>query len=111
MTKLIFVRHGETRYNKQGTPQGIVDSPLTKEGKKDIEKAALLLKNEKIDVIFSSDLGRCRKTSETINKYNKLKIRYSKILREREYRIFEGKHLNHVKGEKKMATAALQIHA
>src|SRR3989338_901560 len=101
MTRLIFVRHGETVYNKREILQGITDSPLTKEGRKQIKKIAETLKNEKIDAIFSSDLERCRKTTQAINKYHGLKIRYTKILRERNYGIFEGKHLKHVKKERK----------
>lgn len=64
-TYYIF-RHAITFYSKNGLPYG--DNQLTaeilEEGIPPIERLALHLKNLKIDAFYSSELLRCRQTSE-----------------------------------------------
>lgn len=101
MTKIIAVRHGQTELNKRDMVIGFTDSPLTREGKQQIEKVALALKDESIDSIFCSDLERCIKTAEAINKYHNARISYTKILRERDYGIFDGRPISAIAKERK----------
>ena len=55
------------------------------------------LKKYKIGAIYSSDLGRTVRTTESIAKYHKgVKITYTKKLRERNMGIFENKHMKFV---------------
>lgn len=58
--RLILIRHGQTEFNTQHRLQGWSDSPLTEEGKRQMERAGLELKHMGVqpDVIWSSDLGR-----------------------------------------------------
>ncbi|MCX6815231.1 MAG: histidine phosphatase family protein, partial [Candidatus Aenigmarchaeota archaeon] len=70
MAKIIAVRHGQTESNRMNRVIGIADSPLTSEGKHQIKKVAIALKDESIDRIFCSDLDRCVITAEAINKYH-----------------------------------------
>ncbi len=82
---IYFVRHGETEWNKKRILQGHKDSPLTAKGINSAEKLAKLLCNKNIEIIYSSNLGRCLQTSKIINKWLKLKIIKTKKLRERDF--------------------------
>ncbi|MFH2028103.1 MAG: histidine phosphatase family protein [Nanoarchaeota archaeon] len=90
MLKLIIVRHGVTEWNKEGRLQGKKDIPLSKEGEEQADKLAKRLKDEKIDIIYSSPLKRAYKTAETINRYHKLEIKTEEGLKEISYGIFDG---------------------
>jgi len=64
--KIILIRHGETFWNVEDKIQGLHDSPLTPLGAKQAEKIAERLKNEKIDVLLSSTLGRAKQTAKIV---------------------------------------------
>ncbi|MHA1506642.1 MAG: histidine phosphatase family protein [Candidatus Asgardarchaeia archaeon] len=89
--RLIIIRHGETIDNVRDIIQGQRHGKLTERGKEQVRKLALRLKDEKIDVIFSSDLGRARETTEEVAKFHKVPIYYTPELRERSFGIFEGR--------------------
>jgi len=61
--KIFLYRHGETVLNAQKRWQGRLDSPLTKEGLKQAKEAAEYLQDKRIDTIFSSPLGRARRSA------------------------------------------------
>lgn len=65
-TKIIFVRHGEAEGNYERIFHGITNSELTEKGKKQAEKVAQRLKNENIDIIYSSSLKRAFDTAKYI---------------------------------------------
>ncbi len=90
ITKLTVIRHGETEWNKIGLQQGHLDSPLTEIGIKQAQAVTGKLSNEKIDVIYSSDLGRAMRTAEIIADELDLKIIPDKNLRERNLGILQG---------------------
>lgn len=89
---MIFaIRHGETLWNKEGRVQGGgSDSPLTKLGIETAHELGKRLKEYNIDVIYSSDLGRAKQTTDIINSFLHKKIVYSELLRETNYGIVEG---------------------
>ena len=63
MVKVVFIRHGETKWNADGRSQGQSDVALSDTGR---AQAALLADHfpvEKIDVIYSSDLVRAFDTA------------------------------------------------
>ncbi len=88
--KLIIARHGETEENVKKIIQGQKYGKLTNKGIEQAKKLAQRLKNEKIDVIFSSDLQRAKDTTKEIAKFHKVPIYYVPELRERAQGIFEG---------------------
>lgn len=88
--KLILVRHGQSEHNIRGIMQGHIASKLTKQGRKQAQNVADLLKSETIDEIYASDLGRVIETANIINRYHKKEIRFVPILRERAMGKFEG---------------------
>ena len=79
---IYFVRHGQTKLNKQKIFQGHIDEPLDDLGALQAINVALELKDEKFDYLFCSPLKRARQTAEAINKYHNLKIVEDKRLAE-----------------------------
>ena len=67
-TDFILVRHGETDYNKLHVIQGWVDIPLNETGHQQAAVTAEMLREEKIDEVWHSDLQRAAKTAEAILK-------------------------------------------
>lgn len=67
MTKFVIVRHGQSVANVEERFAGSFDSPLTDLG---VRQAALLteyiLKNYKVDVVYSSDMSRAINTVKEI---------------------------------------------
>ena len=71
MTKVVFIRHGQTEWNVNGRYQGQSDVPLSPTGK---EQARLLAENfpvAHIDAIYASDLSRAMFTAQAVaDKFN-----------------------------------------
>jgi probable phosphoglycerate mutase len=63
MTDLIFIRHGETDWNRQLRFQGRIDVPLNATGHEQARRLAGALADERFDLMFSSDLQRARETA------------------------------------------------
>src|SRR5512145_1031700 len=84
------VRHGETEWNAEGRQQGHLDSPLTPIGVRQAELLAESLTKKKIDVLYSSDLGRALQTAEIIANRLSLSIHRDMRLRERNLGILQG---------------------
>ena|ERR1035437_3283636 len=94
---LYLVRHGETEWNVKKINQGQSESYLTKNGIEQAKETAQRLRDTKFDAIFSSDLDRTYKTAEIIKLDRDIIIQTSKLLRERSYGSFEGKHADVLK--------------
>lgn len=70
MSKLILIRHGESLWNKLNLFTGWVDVPLSERGIEEALKAGELLKEWKIDVVFTSELVRAIQTAMLIMSKN-----------------------------------------
>lgn len=69
ITKIIFVRHGESEKNVLGIESNDLEKyPLTEKGREMAKEIAKKLKDEKIDRIISSPVLRARETAEIISK-------------------------------------------
>ncbi|MBL7052102.1 MAG: histidine phosphatase family protein [Nanoarchaeota archaeon] len=103
--KLILVRHGETDANLSGIVQGgDSNNYLNETGINQAKKVAEVLKNEKIDIVFSSPAIRAKNTAEEILKYHKdLNLQISNKLNEKLAGEFEGMNSLEVK---KLVTSA-----
>ncbi|XP_039725017.1 fructose-2,6-bisphosphatase TIGAR isoform X1 [Pteropus medius] len=99
---LTFVRHGETRLNKERIIQGQgIDESLSETGFKQVAAAGIFFNNVKFTHIFASDLIRTKQLSfdfQTVhgilekNKFCKdMTVEYDSRLRERKYGVVEGK--------------------
>lgn len=83
MTRLIFIRHGQSVANYEDKFAGHSDFDLTDLGRKQAELAAdYVKKNFKIDAIYASDLLRAYNTAVPSAKAFGLEITPSKELRE-----------------------------
>ena len=71
---MILVRHCQAQGNLERFFQGTIDTDITPLGREQINKVALLLKDEPIDVIISSSKKRARLTAEGINAYHGLEL-------------------------------------
>ena len=91
-----ILRHGQTIYQtkRKNFIYRWPDSPpvkLTREGISQIKKAARKLKKEKMDLIYSSDIYRCRQTAGIVAKRLGLKINFDKRLRDINLGIYHGR--------------------
>lgn len=87
--KLIIVRHGETHRNrdKHHPSQGPVG--LNNTGRQQAEAVAQRLKDEKIDIIYASDMLRAQQTAEIIARFHfNTKLTTDQNLRERDSGIY-----------------------
>ena len=80
--KIYFTRHGLTEYNKERRIQGLLDSPLTLEGKEKAKELGARLKDEGIEIIYSSDQKRAMDSAKIINEALKIDIISDRRLRE-----------------------------
>ncbi|QHA35515.1 histidine phosphatase family protein [Rossellomorea marisflavi] len=66
MVKLYITRHGETQWNREKRMQGWKDSDLTPAGEEDARALAQVLKRVSFEAVYSSPIGRARKTAELL---------------------------------------------
>lgn len=64
---LWLVRHGLTEWNKERRFQGDSDVPLNDEGFAQAQQLATRFKDERFDVVYSSDLSRAHETAKAIS--------------------------------------------
>lgn len=90
MTKVIFIRHGQTFWNKEKKYQGHTDISLNEIGFKQAKLVGKRLAGEKINAIYCSDLLRACQTAECIAQHHALPIIRKKELREINFGVWEG---------------------
>ena len=90
MTKVIFIRHGQTEWNVSGRYQGQSDVKLTAEGRAQAVKLAENFPVDQIDAIYASDLCRAMVTAETIAQRFGLEVQAEPAFRELSFGDWEG---------------------
>lgn len=90
MTKVVFIRHGQTEWNVAGRFQGQSDIELTDEGKQQAELLAENFPVERIDAVYSSDLKRAMFTAKTVADKFGLTVQPEKAFRELSFGDYEG---------------------
>ncbi len=70
LTVFYIVRHGITRSNQEGRHLGQREEDLTEEGRQQARNLAELLRNEPLDIIYTSPLRRARDTASEIVRYH-----------------------------------------
>ena len=99
MTELIFIRHGETDYNRQQRFQGQIDVPLNANGHAQAARLAQRLTFEVVDVLVCSDLPRTRQTAAPLG------VAWGKVavldagLREQHFGVLEGLDVPTIKAQ------------
>ena len=90
MTELLFIRHGETDWNRQQRFQGQIDVPLNDAGHAQAARLALRLAAEPFELLLSSDLERARQTAEPLARAWGLQPLQLPGLREQHFGAWEG---------------------
>lgn len=95
MIKVVFIRHGQTDYNKNKIFCGWTDAELNVDGIKEAHNAGKILKDKgyAFDIAFTSVLKRAIDTTKIIIQeigQNDLPIKYSWRLNERHYGALQG---------------------
>jgi len=75
MTRLIFIRHGQTEWNETKRFQGISDIPLSSKGAAQAASLARSLAAERLAAIYTSPLSRARQTAECLARYHSCPLR------------------------------------
>jgi probable phosphoglycerate mutase len=90
MTEIILIRHGETDWNVEKRLQGHLDIDLNGEGERQAAALARALREERFDLIVSSDLQRAIRTAQALAASRDMQVLQDAGLRERSYGAFEG---------------------
>ena len=83
-TTLLLARHGETDWNRDGRFQGHADPPLNERGRAQARALALMLADEPLEAIYSSDLRRAFQTAQLVAVRKGLEVVLDPQLRERD---------------------------
>lgn len=81
-TRLIIIRHGETKYNVKGLFQGQIDAALTDKGKSQAACVAERLKDVTYDILYASPLIRALDTARIIKGSREIEINIDNRLME-----------------------------
>jgi len=99
MVKILITRHGQTKQNVDGTVQGKEHGEINDNGFMQIKDLIRRLKKEKINKIISSDIPRCRITTDEILKQIDVPVEYTSLIREKDNGDFVGKKHKEFKWE------------
>ncbi len=91
MTQFIFVRHGQTDWNKDDRFRGRADIPLNDVGVEQARRVAARLEKIPIAAVYASPLGRTMRTAEIIAEPHGLKIEPREELLDFDYGEWQGK--------------------
>jgi cytidyltransferase-like protein len=91
----IFVRHGQTYWNKNGVMHGQYDIPLTYLGQQQANSIAKELATQHFDLCYSSPLSRATNTAKRILRYHRnTPLILDERLKELNKGLLEGQHLS-----------------
>lgn len=92
MSKIYFVRHGESEWNVANRICGQTDSPLTEKGHQQaIETGKMILeKNIQADMIIASPLLRAAETAEHISEITGIPMKIDERIIEQNFGVWEG---------------------
>ena len=92
---ITLIRHGMTKENERSAYIGWSDSPLSENGRAEIESCSKLWKNTLIEHVFSSDLVRCVDTANILFPHQP--VQKVRNLREMNFGKWEGKTYEELK--------------
>ena len=91
--QLILLRHGRTEANENNVINGRYDSPLSKNGIRELKEISNLYQGVKADFFFSNSLKRCRDTFDMLFDHKEPDGIMDEFL-ERDWGEYEGKRIN-----------------
>ncbi|MCO5122682.1 MAG: histidine phosphatase family protein [Rhizobacter sp.] len=110
MTEVILIRHGETDWNVQGRFQGQIDVPLNAFGERQAVRMATRLAQERVDVMYCSDLLRTRQTAAPAERELRLSAAPDAALREQHFGVLEGLSFEEVRARHPNELAGWMLH-
>ena len=94
MTKLILIRHGQSVWNAENRFTGWTDVDLSDRGVLEAKEAGQELRNQRVDIVHTSDLIRAKRTAEIVmegnNASGEVETRSDWRLNERNYGSLQG---------------------
>lgn len=90
MTDFVFIRHGETDWNRQQRFQGHADVPLNEIGLSQAARLGIRMAAERADLLVSSDLTRARQTAQPLAEAWAQVPALERDLREQSFGLLEG---------------------
>ena len=90
-TRFLFIRHGETDWNRRPRFRGHVDVPLNRAGIRQAERAAARLARESIAAVYASPLGRTMRTAELVAGPHGLAVRVEPALIDMDFGTWHGR--------------------
>jgi broad specificity phosphatase PhoE len=94
--RVVFVRTGETEWNRLGRWQGWVAAPLNAHGQRQVQKLAKFVRHIAMSALYSSDLRRAKDTAAPIAEACNFEPIYDERLRERHIGDWQGLTLEEV---------------
>jgi 2,3-bisphosphoglycerate-dependent phosphoglycerate mutase len=98
-TSFVFIRHGETDWNRQQRFQGQIDVPLNEAGLAQAQRLGARLAAEPADVLVCSDLLRTRQTAQPLADAWQQQARPMVGLREQNFGVLEGLDVPTIKAQ------------
>ncbi|QPC80767.1 histidine phosphatase family protein [Phototrophicus methaneseepsis] len=95
--RVMFIRPGETDWNRSNRWQGQVEIPLNEHGRQQAERLAMFIQPLGIQTIYSSDLCRAKDTAEILASTLQTHVMFDKRLRERHMGEWQGLTLQDIK--------------
>lgn len=97
MTRVILIRHGRTPWNKDKIFRGTKDVPLDDTGREEARLLGDWLKDEEIDLAYSSPLDRSMETCKNAVRHHGLEVKPLEGLTDLDYGEWQGVSLDDVK--------------
>lgn len=97
MATVYLIRHGQTEWNTVHRVMGRKHIPLNEEGQRQAEELAKIMKNMRVDTIFSSPQLRARQTADEIAKNRKVTLQLEEAIAEVDHRNWTGRYFEELK--------------
>lgn len=94
--RVLFIRPGETQWNKVGRQQGWVSIPLNEHGQKQAGRLSNFVRHLGLGALYSSDLLRAKQTTEILSEKLSIEPIYDARLRERNIGLWQGLTLDEI---------------
>ncbi len=89
-TRFIFIRHGETDWNREHRFQGQIDVPLNATGHEQARRLGQRLADDPADVLLASDLERAQQTAQPLARAWGRQVLAEPGVREQAFGVLEG---------------------
>ena len=97
MVRLILIRPGKTDFDEQRRIIGNLDIPLNEFGTDQIARTANELKDQSIDIVYTSPCQASAQTADVLSKVLGLKVKSLNKLRNLDHGLWQGKLIDEVR--------------